>query len=173
MVIQDHQRVEDIKKVENVTQGMEIMYITPRIEAEDNTVRLVPAAVLLQIMNHQIQIHSTLQMTVSIHLDQVLMTVTFHLKDIVINHTEGDCYMRSITMTKTTDFIINQGVCCCLKVEKIQVMKISCLKLKTKMTQILRSQESLGLFMILQLPEALVLSRSSFTDLIILNVWPR
>ena len=31
-------------------------------------------------------------------------------------------YMRSIAVTKTTDLIINQGVCCCLKVEKIQIM---------------------------------------------------
>ena len=92
------------------------MHIPPHIEAEDTTVQLVPASVLRQIMNHQIQ--SILQMTVSIRLDHVLMTVTFHLKDIVINHTEGDCYMRSIAMTKTTDFIINQGVCCCLKLEK-------------------------------------------------------
>ena len=59
-------------------------------------------------------------MTVSIRLDQVMMTFSFHLKDIVIKNTEGDCYMymRSVAMTKTTDFIINQGVCCCLKLEK-------------------------------------------------------
>ena len=31
---------------------------------------------------------------------------------------------------------------------------------------------SLELLMIFQLPVALVLSRSSFTDLIVLNVWP-
>ena len=121
MVIQDHQRVEDIKKEENFIKGMKIMYIPPHIEEEDTTVQLVPAAVLLPIMNHQIQIHSILQMTVSIRLDKVLMTVTFHLKDIVINHTEGDCYMRSITMIKRTDFIINQEVCCCLKLERIKV----------------------------------------------------
>ena len=114
-------------------------------------------------------------MRVSIDLDQVLMTGTFHLKDIVINHTEGDCYIRSIAMTKRTDFLINQEVCCCLKVEKIQVMKISCLKLKTEITEISRPQESLELLMILQIPEVLVLtclSRSFFTDLIILTVWP-
>ena len=134
------------------------MYIPPQIEAEDTTVRLVSAAVVLQIINHQIQIHSTPQMTVSIRLDKLLMTVTFHLKDIVIKYTEGDCYMRSLAMTRTTDFIINQGVCCCLKVEKIQVMKISCLKLKTEMTQNFRPQENLGLLMILQLPVVLVLS---------------
>ena len=58
------------------------------------------------------------------------------------------------------------------RLEKIQVMKISCLKLKTEITEILRPQESLELLMILQLPVFLVLSRSSFTDLIILTVWP-
>ena len=79
--------VKDIKKVVDFTQGMETMYIPPHTEEEDITVQLVPAAVFLQMMNHQIQIHSILQMTVSISLDQVLMTFTFYLKDIVINHT--------------------------------------------------------------------------------------
>ena len=54
--------VKDIKKVENFIQGMETMYIPPHIEAEDTTVQLFPAAVLLQ-MNRQIQIQSILQMS--------------------------------------------------------------------------------------------------------------
>ena len=68
MVIQDHQRVEDIKKEENFIQGMKIMFIPPQIEAEDTTVHQVPAVVQkIATVLHLHQVLTVAQLTVIIY----------------------------------------------------------------------------------------------------------